>query len=149
MTKTAAAPLPNLQPVNVTVWFHPNNTAFDATLWVKNTGAGPAIGGFNIVFSYSYYDYSQDPPLFVYHERNTPVPASTDVQPGGTNPFVFTDITFVHKPGSIMAPYTFYASVDANSQIQETNENDNNLTLPTVLRPPRVPRPQPSPPRIL
>ena len=145
----AQAPLSNLRPVDVTVWFHPDNAAFDATLLVNNNGAAPALGSFKITFGYSYLDYSQDPPLTVYHERNMVVPGSTDVQPGGTNPFVFTNIPFVRKPGNTIAPYNFYALVDAENQIAESNEADNNLTVTKLLRPPRFPHIRPSPPLAL
>jgi hypothetical protein len=137
--------LANLRPVKVSVWFHADNQKFDATLWITNDGTAPALGSFEITFGYSYYDHSQDPPLMVYHERKMQTPGTTDVQPGGTNPFEFPDIAYIRDPGSTRAPYTFYASVDDLGQIAESDDADNDLTVNLWLRPPLVPRPKVGP----
>lgn len=134
-------PLPNLRPVDVRVWFHGDNKAFDATLLITNDGAVPAQHAFKIIFGYSYFSYTQDPPLFVYHERTLAVPGSLPIQPGDTYPFVFPDIRFEHKTGDLMAPYTFYALVDSEGQVHESNEQDNQLQTIKVIRPPRFPNP--------
>jgi len=65
--------------------------------------------------------------------------------PDGTDPFVFTNIAFLRKPGNTIAPYTFYALVDAENQIAESSEADNNLTVTKLLRPPRFSHIWPSP----
>jgi hypothetical protein len=132
----------NLTPMRVTTWFHPDNKKFDATLLVTNNGDEPAGGEFEITFGYSYYDYSQDPPLMVYRERQENTPLSMNVQPGGTYPYVFPDIPYVRKPGVTTAPYTFFALVDSDGAIAESDEYDNDLTQMSTLRPPRVARPR-------
>ena len=134
--------MPNLHPTKVTVWFHPDNKQFDATLWINNDGADPALGAFRIDFGYAYYDYSQDPPLYETHERFVETPGATDIQPGGTNPFYFTNIPYVRKSGARSALYTFWAIVDEENQIPESDEGDNMLTQMSALKPPLVPRPQ-------
>jgi hypothetical protein len=131
-------PRPNLRAVDVRVWFHADNKAFDATLLITNDGGAPAQHAFKIVFGYL-------DPSGAYHERNLSVLGALPLQPGDTYPFVFPDIAFEKKQGNVMAPYTFYALVDADDQIQESNEIDNSFQTTKVIRPPRFPHPFPNP----
>ena len=99
--------LPELKVAALTIEFHPDNTHFDATLWVTNDSPLPALGSFELDLSVAYYTYDQDPPLRVDDVFPTITPDSTDVQPGGTNPFVYPNCVFVTKRGSRNALYTF------------------------------------------
>lgn len=141
---------PNLRPFDVTTWFHPDKKQFDATLWVINIGSDPAIGAFKIIFGYSFYSYSQSPPLLVYSERRLVVPSSTNIPPDENIPVVFPNCSYSRKEGNEREPYTFYALVDSDFQIRESNDADNSTFVASnqqsvikLLRPPLVSRPNP------
>lgn len=132
--------LPVLKLAGLTVQFHADNQRFDAIVRVNNDGILPALGSFELDLSVTYYTYDQDPPL--EHDDFFPMttPDSTDVQPGGTNPFVFPNIPFVPKPGSrpLSALYTFDVLLFAGPH---GDVADQNLHVQFLLRPPVLPRP--------
>jgi hypothetical protein len=130
--------LPHLQLSGLTIWFHPDGTQFNATVWVNNNSILPALGSFELDLSAGFYTYEQDPPLYVNETFPTITPDSTDVQPGGANPFFFSNIPFVTKPGTASALYTFDVLLFAGP---EGVVADQNLHQQFLLRRPIFPRP--------
>jgi hypothetical protein len=130
--------LPHLKLAGITLKFHPDYRAFDATVWVNNDGILPALGSFELDLSVSFYTYGQDPPLYDNAVYSKTTPDSTDVQPGGTNPFLYPNIPFVTKPGSPSALYTFDVLLFAGP---DGVVADQNLHEQFQLQPPRIPRP--------
>ena len=130
--------LPHLKLARVTVEFHPDNKEFDATVWVNNDGILPALGSFELDLSVTFDTYEQDPPLHESHVYPKTTPDSTDVQPGGTNPFLYPNIPFITKPGSANALYTFDVLLYAGPGGVVA---DQNLHVQFLLRPPLIPRP--------
>jgi hypothetical protein len=130
--------IPQLTIARLTIEFHLDNRQFDATVWVNNPGILPSLGSFEIDLSVGYYTYDQDPPLYVDGVFNMTTLDSSDVQPGGTNPFVFPNIPFVTRPGTASALYTFDVQLYAGPNGVVA---DQTLHLQFNLRPPRIPRP--------
>ena len=132
--------LPVLKLAGINIQFHPDKQQFDAIVRVANDGILPALGSFELDLSVTYYIYDQDPPLEVDAVYPMTTPDSTDVQPGGTNPFVFPNIPFVPKPGSrpLSALYTFDVLLFAGPH---GDVADQNLHVQFLLRPPIIPRP--------
>jgi hypothetical protein len=130
--------IPQLKIARLEIGFHPDNARFDATVWVNNPGILPSLGSFEIGLSVAYYTYDQDPPLYVDEAADLTTPDSTDVQPGGTNPFVIGSFPFVTKPGSASALYTFDVLLVAGPNGVVA---DQTLHLEFNLQPPRFHRP--------
>jgi len=101
--------LPQLKLVRLTFQFHRDNKQFDVTVWVNNPGILPALGSFELDLSATYTDYSSgdSPPPQINSVFPKTTPESTDVQPGGTNPFVYPNIPFIAEPGKATADYVF------------------------------------------
>jgi hypothetical protein len=138
--------LPHLKLAGLSTWFHLDNQEFDVIIWVNNDSILPALGSFELDLSVTYDDYSQDPPLHVNRVFPSMTPDSTDVQPGGTNPFIFHNIPFVTKPGSGSALYTFDVLLLAGPDGVVADQNLHEVRL---MKPPLIPRPFPLPPLAL
>lgn len=130
-TTSQASALPDLIPTGITVTLHPDRQAFDWALNILNDGVGDANGAFSVTLGLVYYTYDQDPPLQGTHEITVAVPAATDIQPTKTyTTEAWPDVPILYPPGkSTTAQYQFYANVDLNNQIQETNKSNNSLQL--------------------
>lgn len=130
------APLPDLAPTDFAIRFHPGGAAFDFAVLIHNEGA-PVGGSFKITLGVEYYVYGQDPPLDVYREQDFVTPPSTWIQPGDTfTSEYFLNVPFITRTKSSMASYTFYALVDADDQVNESNKANNNLQLTKLLKRP-------------
>lgn len=130
--------IPQLKLAGITIQFQPNHTQFNATVLVNNDGIVPAAGSFELDLSVGYYTYDQDPPLYVDAVYPSTTPASTDIQPGATSPFVFPNIPFVTKPGSPNALYTFDVLLFAGP---DGEFGDQSLHEQFLLQPRVFPRP--------
>jgi hypothetical protein len=130
--------LPKLRLTKIGVSFHSDNKQIDAVVWVNNDGIFPVLGSFELDLSVAFYTYGQDPPLLEDLAFQTQTPDSTDIQPGGTNPFVFPNIPFVTKPGSSSAIYTFDALLFAGP---DGVVGDQTMHVQYSLKPLLVPRP--------
>lgn len=132
-------PLPDLIASAFTFRWHADKKAFDFAVQVQN--AGSAVSGpFKITLGAQYIsDNSQQPPLYDYAEISFEVPSTITIEMGATyTSEYFTNIPFIVAPGTTSAPDMFYAFVDADEQIQESNEMNNSLTLYKAMKPPRV-----------
>jgi hypothetical protein len=133
--------LPDLVPVGVSRSRSAPTTqpAFDAAVVINNQGAETAVGPFKVTLGVEYPDYSQDPPLRVYREVALNVPAAVTIDPGAT--YQTTDamknIPINRRPGSTLPPiYDYYILVDADNQIEETNNENNYLHFTDHRTPP-------------
>jgi hypothetical protein len=132
-------PLPDLIASAFTFRWHSDKKAFDFAVQVQN--AGSAVSGpFKITLGAQYIsDNSQQPPLYDYAEISFEVPSTTTIEMGDTyTSQYFLNIPFIVAPGTSSAPDMFYAFVDADEQIQESDKTNNSLTLFNAMRPPRV-----------
>lgn len=131
--------LPDLSAKDFTIRWHTDKKAFDFAVLVHNDGA-PVSGPFKITLGITYVsDYSQSPPLTDTAEITVTVPAGLTLQTGDTyTSEYFLNIPFVVAPGSSFASDTFYALVDSDDQIQESNKANNNLQQSLVLKPPLI-----------
>ena len=123
-------PLSDLTPLFVTPNRQPDG--IHPVMVIHNNGAGPASGPFKITFGVEYISsFDQDPPLRRFSEFAIDVPASQTFQPGAsTNVNTNVAIPVLKRPGSNMpALFDFYILVDAENQVQETNEGNNYLQL--------------------
>jgi len=147
-----AIALPQLKLAGISVWFHPDNAAFDVYVWVQNDGILPSLGSFELDLSVTYIsDYSQSPPLYADGVFPMTTPDSTDIQPGVINTFVFQNIPFIPQPGTGTARfagtavYTFDVLLFAGP---DGVVGDDTLHSQMLLRPPRITRPFPLPPAL-
>lgn len=125
---------PDLTPMEVTIHRHADGKAFDAALVIHNLGTGPAKGPFKVTLGVSYNSYSHGQPLMIYRELNISVPASVTIAPDAVYTTAsWPNITLERGPGHTMAPYTFYALVDADNQVAEQRENNNNFQITKLL----------------
>jgi hypothetical protein len=126
---TSQNPLPDLMPTGVTITLHQDRKAFDWVVNILNDGAGDAIGAFTATLGLVYYTYDQDPPVQGTHEITVAVPAATDIPPAKTyTTQAWTNVPILYPPGmATTQPYQFFATVDSNNQIQETNKSNNSL----------------------
>jgi hypothetical protein len=139
-------PLPDLTPLDVTIRWNPDRVHFDFAVLIHNNGA-PVSGPFKVTLGVEYYDYSQDPPLDVYAEQDFIFPSYIWLDTNDTVPSQYwTNVPFLTRPGTSFASYTFYALVDADDQIVESNKFNNNLQVTKVLKVPRIINPPLGPP---
>jgi hypothetical protein len=140
-------PLPDLSPTDVIIRWNFDRVHFDFAVVIHNSGA-PTSGPFKITLGVEYYVYSQDPPLDTFHQRDFIFPNYLSIN---TNDNVvseyWTNVNFVTRPGSSFASYTFYALIDADDQIAESNKYNNNLQVSKVLKVPMIILPPFVPPR--
>jgi hypothetical protein len=122
-------PLPDLSAIDFTLRWHVDKTAFDFAVLVHNAGARVS-GPFNIVLGVTYTG--------VFGEVTVAVPATTTIQVGETytSPF-FPNVPYTPNPGASFAADIFYALVDSDDQIEESNKLNNNLTLTKIIKPPK------------
>jgi hypothetical protein len=123
-------PLPDLLPIGFNVTKHPDGTALDVAAVIFNEGEGSASGPFKLALGAYYVStYGQDPPLYVYQEKDLTVPSSVTIQPGDSyTSDSMNDIPILFRPGSSMpAEFIFYVLVNGDHQLAETNLNNNYL----------------------
>jgi len=142
------APLPDLSPVDVIIRWNPDRVHFDFAVLIHNSGA-PVSGPFKVTLGVEYYDYNQSPPLDTFHQRDFIFPNSLWINTNDTlRSAYWTDIRFVTRPKTSFASYTFYALIDADDQIAESDKHNNNLQVTRVLKVPLIIVPPVLPPKV-
>lgn len=116
--------LPTLSATGLTIYWHPNKTAFDFAALVQNDSGGPVSGPVDVTLGVNYLSGwdgilgSDDfDPFFITGQVDVTVPAGVTLNTGETyrTPY-FVDIPFVAMPGEDYGYFAFTVYVVYDGQ---------------------------------